>query len=777
MPTKPLAKAIGLTTAFFLLWNFTLLVATAQNTLFINEFMSSNQGFLQDEDGDDSDWLELYNAGSTPQSLAGYFLSDKADEPNRWALPDTSLGPGEFLVIFASGKNKRITGRPLHTNFSIAAEGETLFLHFNGQNVHSLAGKALESNSVAGLLPDGSSTYLRMSSPSPGYTNAGSTIDELITFSHPGGFYEEGFPLQLQPSNANFNIRYTLNGSPPDAQSAEYVGPLFLSEALRHQSNFQQIALGPDAPFAPEQVLQCLLIRAALFDASGQRSSRIFTHTYLLGSLGNRHQLPVISISADSLALFGYDSGIFVPGRHFEPSNEQFTGNYFQRGIDWERNCQVEFIENGQTKLNQSVGLRVHGNLTRNEQQKPMRLYARSYFGSNKFNHAFFPEKAQVHYDKLVLKPFRAAWNQAGFLDHWTNQAAIGLNFEYPASRAVAVYLNGTYWGIYYLQERIDEHFIVDQFPDLDHDSVEIVDRWWGEGTKGFSADFMELFNYASKHDLTMEAHYQTISKWIDIDNFIDYQLFQIFIANRDWPDNNIKCWRELKPGAKWRWIFHDGDGAMKIVEHKSLANALSTAIEGPGNLRSTALFRALIRNSDFRAAFLARADALFLQDFKPEKGYQRTNRVAGEVAGEVEKNISRFGWPLSMQSWMEEVDNTYAFVAKRPCYLAKEMASIFGHQVPLNYECALPEVPVLINKLFPNPNAGAFVVAFNALTNSRCKLEVYDLNGRCLYQCMVFAQAGSNEVNLDLRLEPGIYMLQLSSHYHSSAQKLVIDP
>ena len=746
----------------------------AQPSVFINEFMASNQQFLLDEDGDDSDWIELYNATAQSINVLGYTLSDKADALNRWALPDTSLEPGGFLVVFASGKDRRVAGQPLHTNFSIAAAGEALFLAHNGTLVHSLSARELEQNQSAGLVPDGSTNYLRIANPSPGYTNAGAGVAELVTFSHPGGFYEAGFYLSLQSSHPNFQIRYTLNGDQPTAQSARYSSPLLLNETARNPAQLQQIQLGYSPQFAPDSALRCILLRAALFDSSGARMSRPFTQTYLMGTLGNQHQLPVLSISADSLALFSRDSGILVPGIHFE--NNGASGNYFQSGREWERWCNVEYIENGNSLVNHQAGLRVHGNSTRTIQQKGLRLYARSSYGPSKFNHTFFPEKNIDRFDQLALKPFRAAWNQAGILDQWTNQAAQQLNFEAPGSKAVVLYLNGAYWGIYYLQERIDDHFISENFPGLASDSVEVVERWWGEGSKGLSADFLALINFVSAHDLTDAAHYQTVANWIDIDNFIDYQLFQIYIANRDWPDNNIKCWREIRPGGKWRWIFHDGDGAMKVVNHKSLTNAMSIASEGAANQRSTALFRALIRNPDFRQAFLARADVLLTQHFTAAKGYALTNRVAEEVLTEVSNNIDRFGWPNSMQSWFEEVENTLDFAAKRPCNLANQFASVFGHQVPLNYDCRVPEVPVLITRLFPNPNQGAFAVEFEAEAAGRCKIEIYDLSGRALYSAFVFAQPGSNAITLDVSLEHGIYLLQLSTHYHSSSQKLVIN-
>jgi hypothetical protein len=758
----------------FLLGGFSFQLE-AQQAIFINEFMSANQNFLRDEDGDDADWIELYNASSQTQSLLGYSLSDRSNNLNLWDLPDTTLGPGEFLLVFASGKNRRVAGQPLHTNFSIAASGEFIYLSNQSQLIQSLPPVALEANQSAGLIPDGGTNYWRMAVPSPAAPNNAFPLAEVVYFSSPGGFYEKGFWLTLAPSVSHLQIRYTINGNQPDFLDLEYSGALLLNQELLTESNLHTIVVSDEKKHQPDFLRRCIVLRAALFNAEGQRMSRTFTQTYLLGEFGNRHALPVVSLSADSLALFSFDSGIFVPG--VSAKIQPGSANYFQTGLAWERLCNVEYIEQGAIKINQQAGLRLHGNTTRIFSQKGLRLYARSEYGPSKFSHAFFTEKSMQAVDRLALKPFRAAWNEAGFLDQWSNYAAHGLNFEWPGSRAVVLYLNGTYWGIYYLQERIDDRYLINNFPTLHRDSVEVVERWWGEGTKGLSFDFIGLVNFILANDLTLAANYKTVENWIDIASFIDYQLFQIIIANRDWPDNNIKCWRETKAGGKWRWIFHDGDGAVKIVGHESLQNAISTASEGPGNVRSTALFRALLRNPDFRLAFLKRADELLIQHFSPENTYALTNRVANEVVSEVPHQIQRFGWPESLENWFKEVDNTHAFAARRPCEVKKQIATAFGHQVPLHAPCKPPQVPVLITKIAPNPNNGSFQLHFESTSSSRCELEIYDLSGRCFYRAYLFAEQGSNLADLEVRLENGIYLLQLSTHYHTDAQKLVIAP
>ena len=100
----------------------------AHGQLVISEFMASNTQTLADEDGDYSDWIEVFNAGLNPADLFNWCLTDDAGNLAKWRFPSTHLPPGRFLVVFASNKNRRTPGAPLHTNFKLAAEGEYLAL-------------------------------------------------------------------------------------------------------------------------------------------------------------------------------------------------------------------------------------------------------------------------------------------------------------------------------------------------------------------------------------------------------------------------------------------------------------------------------------------------------------------------------------------------------------------------------------------------------------------------------------------------------------------------
>jgi hypothetical protein len=120
------AKVLPLLLAAF--WIACAFKALAAENVAITEFVASNSSGLRDENGDFSDWLELFNSGTNTVNLDGWFLTDSAANLTKWRFPATNLAPNGFLIVFASGKNRAATGAPLHANFQLSAGGEYLAL-------------------------------------------------------------------------------------------------------------------------------------------------------------------------------------------------------------------------------------------------------------------------------------------------------------------------------------------------------------------------------------------------------------------------------------------------------------------------------------------------------------------------------------------------------------------------------------------------------------------------------------------------------------------------
>jgi hypothetical protein len=210
----------------------TLTVRSASANLVISEFLASNGGNIQDEDGDFSDWLEIHNDGNSPVDLDGLTLTDDQAVPDKWTFPSVTLAANEYLVVFCSNKNRFDPLSTLHTNFALGAGGEYLGLH-DGENVlweYSPEYPPQSKDRSYGVDSNGDIRYF--SNPTPGSAN--SVGDDLVaataTASVDRGFYSSAFSVALSTEQVGGQIRYTLDGSEPTAfNGSTYSGPISIT--------------------------------------------------------------------------------------------------------------------------------------------------------------------------------------------------------------------------------------------------------------------------------------------------------------------------------------------------------------------------------------------------------------------------------------------------------------------------------------------------------------------------------------------------------------------
>lgn len=584
---------------------------------------------------------------------------------------------------------------------------------------------------------------------------------QTVTFSATGGFYDTSFELALQ-CNAAYQIRYTINGNTPTGTSALYEAPLLLNEDLYSKSNIYTVQTACDELFfAPESVQHCITLRAAAFDEAGNRVGPVATQSYFIRSLGcDTHGLPVMAISADSLALFDYDTGIFVPGAYFDPADSYWTGNFYQSGREWERLVNVEFYEpNDNSGINQQAGLRTHGGTCRRQTQKGLKIYARDEYGKKRFKHHFFESIPNESFKHLVMKPFSYQWFNYGIQDDICNRMAAHLDVESVASRPMVLFLNGEYWGIYYLKEKPDAHYLEDHFGNEDTD-YNVVSNWYGFQVDGDTTGFLEMMRWVNDCDLTQEEQYARIGEMIDIDNFIDYYCFELFIANNDWPANNMRCY-QLNDGI-WRWIFFDGDDALTKMNFDVLDNATSTINMGwPTDSRSTLLFRKLLENKEFSKRFLLRFNELLSSQFTYEVTKAYFDDAAALVRGEVPSQCERFGLPLSLGQWEYDITAINRFLRMRVGNMIDRLGDFFTAE----------DNNTNIELLYPNPVSDDLHLILWSDGFTVNDIELFDLMGRKLYSQKIVLMEGENYLNLSCPFASGIYILR----FGNKTQKIVI--
>lgn len=587
-----------------------------------------------------------------------------------------------------------------------------------------------------------------------------SAQDEKVTFSHAGGFYENSFSLVLSNCNPQNHIRFTTNGNCPTAQSQLYSEPLQLDENLYSHSDIYTIPVAPDSlMFYPDSVRHCIVIRAAVFDETGNCISDVATNSYFIRSLGcDTHGLPAISICSDSLGLFDYYDGILVPGVHYNPHQAATTGNYYMTGDEWERQINFEFYELNNSGVNQQAGLRTHGKKTRRHQQKGLKLYAREQYGKKRFKHQFFEDIPNDNFKHLTLKGFDSSWNGLGFNDYVCGRIAQNLNVESLASRATLLFLNGESWGIYFLEERPDERYLEDHFG-VDIDNVSIMNDWDGHYDCGSADDFISLFNWLENVSLADPENYAYFVTKVDIDNFIDYQLLEIFISNLDWPANNVRFWQE--GDGIMRWIFFDGDGALESLDFDAFANAVyNGSLTYPSSSRSTLFFRKLLENDDFKARFASRFNVLVHSEFNYASTSWYFNYMHQKLEPSVPQQIERFGRPETMNSWLgwctSHVDN---FLRNRPSMMSEELLDFLSVETNVIGFC-----------IYPNPSNGEIHIQFDDNSAKASEIEIYDVLGQKVFSKPCVLSGLEKQISINPDLPAGIYFLKING----SSQRII---
>lgn len=579
--------------------------------------------------------------------------------------------------------------------------------------------------------------------------------NDTVIFSSKGGFYEETFALQLYHINQQYHIRYTTNGNRPTAQSPLYADSLWLDETKYSESNIYTIQISPDdLVFVPDSVKHCIVIRAAVFDENDSCVSQVMTQSYFIKALGcDTHGLPTVSICADSLDLFDYESGIFVPGAYFDTLDPDWSGNYYQSGMEWERPMNIEFYELDNTGINQQAGIRTHGGNGRRFQQKCVKIYAREEYGKKRFKHKFFETIPINNFKHLVLKPFAASWNQSGVNDHICNQIASQLNLESLASRPVVLYLNGEYWGIYYIHERPDERYLEDHYGvDIDH--VNIMANWVDVADHGTAANFIDLFRWVEEADLTTPEDYAYFESHVDIDNFIDYQIFEMFIENCDWPANNMRCWQE--DNGPWRWIFYDGDACLLWMTFYAFDNAVYDGDSiWPSSAGSTLFFRKLLENEDFQSRFISRFQELLNTSFSNEVTSPIFEEIKLRIEPEVPLQSERFGFPESMEEWASDMAKVDYFLSARPNFVLEPLNDLL---------IGIPENQSVESIMcFPNPFSDEIHLRLLSDDNKVGEIAIYDVLGRKVLS-EAFSTETGNEITLNPSLPAGVYVLKVGS-------------
>lgn len=756
--------------------------AMAQYDIFINEFMSSNGSTIADKDGDFEDWVEIYNASANDVDITGFYLSDRLSNTLRWQFPTQTIEAGGYLLVFASGKD--LKGEELHTNFKISSSGEPLILSDAlGNRVDFIGPVSVPRDNSYGRYPDGSESFITMETPTPGMPNYDGFRTSL-KMSVPSGFYEQPFQLKISSEHSDdIEIFYTTNGNRPDRSSEKLSGPIEIKSSSSLENN-PIIFIPTNAPSSSdwyrwrtprEDLFKANVVRALAFKGNNIVSEEIFGVYFVDNNIEERFSLPVISIQINEDALYDHDTGLFVPGAGYEEnpliSGFWSGGNFHNRGEDWERSCNFTFFdEEGDLRLDQVLGIRIHGSASRSLPLKSLRLYARNKYGQSTLDYRFFDSEDRESFKRLLLRNGGQGFMRSLIEDGLTHEIIAPLNVENQAFQPMVLFINGAYWGIVNMREHFNRHYFERKYG-IDRADLEIIEHTYNisfDAVEGTNDDYVSIIEFLENNSIESSETFNWISSQIDINDLIDYHLAKMFFGVKDWPANNTKFWRSIPNSPKWKYLFFDNDDAFQDKHFNSFEYIMDTIDQSwPKPLWSTLIFRRLIEYEDFRLRFLERLHSQLNYVYNPGRTVPIADRLVNTISSEIPYHIDRWRFPQRVRDWERQVDRIYDFLFERPCLFRNMILDYFGIDY-LNYPVSYCDLDVFspnasyIYRVEPNPATDIVKITF-AEGWSSVALKLWSMDGKLVYSDNVPLILDTRSIEIPVfNLSSGVYVLSL---------------
>ncbi len=620
----------------------------ANGPLLITELVAANASTLSDSFQQSSDWIELHNPTSSPVSVDGWYLSDDAEDLQKWRLPSTVVQPGEFIVIFASGRDLSDPTSELHANFRLNAGSEYLGLirpdqiaahafapRFPAQRTDVSFGLEWTDGKVQADVPK------YFAEPTPGAANGigsiGLVADTQFSIGH--GFFDSPVEVTISTTTLDADIRYTTNGQvPTETTGTVYSGPVTLDHTTVLRA----------AAFKPDHISSSAETRTYLFTSDVVRQDADTAIAAGLSTEWGRSR----SSPGDNEADFEMDPDVVddpaydvtasletLPTLSLVAEGEDLFGptgiysNPARSGVEWERPSSVELIyPDGSPGFQVDAGLRMQGAFSRTHAKKNgMRLVFKDEYGPTALDFPLFGDEGEIQFNTLVLRAgFNDSWysnigpREAQYTrDEFNLQIQRAMGHETINSQFMHIYLNGIYWGLYNVMERPDaasaaEHFggNPSQWDSVNHNGVE----------DGNNEAWNTLLSLAQ--DTTAEGFLRlqgidpadpTAEAYLNVDNFIDYVIGNIYSGNTDWPHKNWYAARRRGADSDgFRFFSWDAELSVNLANWSRLTTDHTRLCGNPGADRCEDLYLIydpLRNNPEFRMRFADRVHKHFFND------------------------------------------------------------------------------------------------------------------------------------------------------------------
>ncbi len=598
-----------------------------KDTLIINEAMNSNYKYMAQNGGRYYDWIELKNNSNSTIKLSDYYLTTSTDNMNMYKLPDVELKKGEYYIIMASGNTKLSNSSYKHANFKLG-DIEGIYLVKNNKIVDSLfMADVLTGYSVG---KGNSSGIFYYSSPTPKAKN--NKGQKAIAFKpdilKEAGIYNDVKNISVEIKGEG-TIYYTLDGSKPTTSSKVYKGPLTLSKT---------------------SVVKAISVE------SGKLNSEVVANSYIINE---NHILPVMSVSL-----------------------KQSDFSYLSRNA-WVTGLEVaayaEFFENGKEGFEIPCALQLFGGSTRGHAKKSFEIVFKKKYGEGELEYQVFDNRDFSVFNSLVLRTGsqdeQAPGDRHAIIRDLVTTSLVDkyTNVDVQAYKSTILYINGNYWGIYYIREKVDATFVDNNY-NVSGEKSDIL-RIDGNVKSGSSTKYNNMLNYIKTHSMSNQKYYEEIKKQIDIENLIDFWIAETWTTNND----IVNCRYFSNPyvdNGKWHFIFYDLDYSMYHPEKNYFQ--FSTSSSGMTfNHYSTFLLRNLMKNKEFKNTYIERLSYNLKNTWSTANVNAMIDQIYNELQPEMKRNLDKWGY--SYNEWKNQVNYLKTFTKQRQSYIRSQAKSFFG--------------------------------------------------------------------------------------------------
>lgn len=746
----------------------------------ITEISSKGTACVKDCYGEYCDWIELYNYGSDTINCIGLSICDDITSAQKFKLPDTVITPQGFLLVYATGNNS-VANNEIHTDFKLSSNGENVYvLNSRDSILDNIGFPEMQFNQSFGKVSLSNNELVLYDKPTPGENNNNSTN---IIFSKQGGFYDSGVSINITAEN-NDTVYYTLDGSDPNPSSKFITSPLILPE--RTQNTLSQI---PTTPLEGKDYMDYFVWLPPLNEKStgyslkcqsfrnGIPTSKIYTNTYIIDSdIDDLLDFPVFSITADSIDMFSYEKGIFVPGKLFDetpwngwwPYGNYRTKEYIDINIEY-------FTETGKTIFNSPALMKVRGYGSASHSQKSVKISFKNSIGSSTKGNDIYQKNDNLDYKTFVLRNGGNDFRNTHFSDAFEQELLKNTGLETLDSKPSHVYINGEYWGIYNIRESYDDEYFKRHF-NLNEEELIIVTAC-GTKVKGDNSSYQSLMKFMSENSLEDSKNYNKVKEQIDIDNCIDYYIAQIYVANVDWPGNNVKIWKTIETDSKWRFLVYDLDiswayDSRCTYERNHFEHAAKSDATGwPYPPCSTFLFRSLIKSSEFTEQFISRFKYHLENTFEVNHVLNTIDSFEAEYENQIQHHIDRWSYPKDYQKWKKNVEDLREFARHRPCVIKSQIIEFFDIE-EFDFEC---DVTNIENE--ESPNISISPIPANGFVHIKTEAPIENIIVSTLSgQEVIIKIPQQNSYNLNLSgIQSGVYFVSIKTGNCIITRKLIV--